>query len=121
MIGYFEIPVSDLDRAMAFYSAVLDVSFERTEIHGHPMALFPDVHQPGRVSGALASGHPYSPADAGVLVYLAVSSISAALERIEQLGGRCVFPKTSTGDFGYVAEFIDSEGNRIALMESLST
>lgn len=117
MVGYFEIPVADLDRAVAFYGHVFQVALARTEIHGHPMALFPDLNQPGRITGALAAGSPYTPADAGVLIYIAVESIHRTLTRIDEMGGTCVFPRTSAGDFGFVAEFIDSEGNRIALLE----
>jgi predicted enzyme related to lactoylglutathione lyase len=37
------------------------------------------------------------------------------LGRIEQAGGRTLVPKTSIGEHGFIAHFIDSEGNRVAL------
>ena len=40
------------------------------------------------------------------------------LELVVKNGGQILYPKTSNGDLGFVAEFKDSEGNRIALHQS---
>jgi len=40
-VRYFEIPVSDLDRAVRFYTSVFAHDFERSQIDGYEMALFP--------------------------------------------------------------------------------
>ena len=44
--------------------------------------------------------------------------IEKTLEKIKSLNAEILFPKTAAGEYGYVAEFKDSEGNRVALFES---
>lgn len=115
MVGYFEIPVRDLDRAAAFYSAVFSVPLQRAEIDGYAMALFPDAREPGKIIGALAQGDSYEPATTGTLVYFSVPEIAEALDVIATVGGSIALPRTDVGDYGFVAEFIDCEGNRVGL------
>lgn len=114
-VVYFEIPVTDLDRAIRFYTAVFGFTFEKTSIDHNEMALFPlsDV-LPG-ISGALAKGEIYIPTLDGVVLYFHTDSIEKTLEKAIANGGAELYPKTSNGELGYVAEFKDSEGNRIAL------
>ncbi len=114
-VNYFEIPVTDMARAMQFYQRVLLVDFELTQIDGHPMALFPyDKNAPG-ITGALASGESYRPGRQGVRIYFTVTDIDATLRRAVEAGGQVLYPKTSIGEHGHVAEFEDSEGNCIAI------
>lgn len=54
----------------------------------------------------------------GAIVYLMVESIDAVLANAEAAGSEILFPKTSIGDEGFVAEIKDSEGNRIALQSA---
>jgi predicted enzyme related to lactoylglutathione lyase len=113
--AYFEIPVTDLDRAVAFYEAVFEIRLERTEIDGYAMALFPfDESKPG-ITGALAKGDVYLPSKTGTIVYLATLDIDRTLERVIAQGGKILYAKKMVSAGLYVAEFEDSEGNRIAL------
>ena len=114
MISYFEIPVSDMDRAMAFYSKVLGLKFDRQSIDGYDMAV---IVSDGPVFGALAKGDVYVPGKAGPVLYFAVSDIRATLARAVAAGGSELYPVKDIGDNGWVAEFADSEGNRIALSQ----
>lgn len=112
---YFEIPVTDMDRAIRFYTQVLRIDLELTQIDGHPMALFPyDPRGPG-ITGALAHGDSYHPGRQGVRIYFAVQDIDATLRRAVEAGGQVLYPQTSIGEHGWVAEFQDSEGNCIAI------
>jgi predicted enzyme related to lactoylglutathione lyase len=114
-VGYFEIPVSDLERAQRFYTAVFEVDLERTVIDGYVMALFPlDPDAPG-AGGALAKGDVYIPGKAGPVLYFSVPDIDAVLARATKLGAMVLYEKKSIGENGFVAEIEDSEGNRIAL------
>ncbi|MDX2147424.1 MAG: VOC family protein [Planctomycetota bacterium] len=117
-VNYFEIPVQDMSRAMRFYERVLLVDFELTEIDGHPMALFPYEPDGAGISGALAHGDSYTPGRQGVRIYFSVVDIDATLQRCLDAGGRVLYPKTSIGEHGFVAEFQDSEGNCIAIRAS---
>lgn len=69
LVCYFEIPVSDLDRAVAFYRAVFGCDFERVAIDGNEMALFPSDAAASGASGALARGDSYVPGRQGVRGY----------------------------------------------------
>jgi hypothetical protein len=115
-VGYFEIPVADLDRASEFYEAVFVVELERATVDGYPMALFPAVDGAPGATGALAKGDVYVPGKAGPILYFAVADIDGVLARAAARGSRVLYPKKVT-PFGPVAEFEDSEGNRIALSE----
>ena len=117
-VGYFEIPVTDINRAKAFYSALLGVDFEDIEIHGNKMALFPFDKNKKHISGALAQGEIYKPSLTGSLIYFSVDDIDDVLKKATFLKAEILFPKTVADNWGYVAEIKDSEGNRIALHQS---
>ena len=112
-VCYFEIPVTNLDRAIQFYESVFGCTLEREEIDGNLMALFPETD--GGITGALAQGDSYIPSQQGARVYFATPSIDDTLNSVVKAGGQILYPKTSIGDQGWVAEFEDSEGNCIAL------
>lgn len=114
-VCYFEIPVTDLERAIAFYANVFGYKFGRMEIDGNEMALFPASDEARGITGALAKGDSYSPGKNGSRVYFSVASIEDTLHRVKLAGGSVLYPKTSVGELGSVAEFEDSEGNCIAL------
>lgn len=114
-VCYFEIPVTDLERAIAFYNAVFDYQFDRTNIDGNEMALFPAFDQASGITGALAKGDSYVPGKQGSRIYFSVVSIKETLQKVKQAGGEVLYPETSVGAYGSVAEFEDSEGNCIAL------
>lgn len=67
------------------------------------------------ISGALAKGESYVPSTNGTLVYFSTNNIDDTLAKVKSNGGKTLYPKTSIGELGMVAEFEDSEGNRIAL------
>ena len=113
-VSYFEIPVTDMERAIAFYQAVFGQTLERTVIDGHDMALFPFDEDGQGITGALAKGDSYTPSITGPRIYFFVDSIEDTLNKVISLGGSIAYPKTLVGDF-WVAEFVDSEGNQIAL------
>jgi uncharacterized protein len=119
-VYYFEIPASDLDRAIAFYSAVFGCEFERVDVDGNRMATFPSLEGGAGASGALAQGDSYIPGTQGVRVYFDTDSIDETVARAIAAGGKVLYPKTSIGELGWVAEFEDSEGNCIALSQPLS-
>jgi hypothetical protein len=117
--AYFEIPVKDMDRAIAFYSKLFSCEFSRDEIHGNEMAFFPSANGAPGISGALARGEIYQPAETGTLIYLSTEDIDNSLALIVEMAGVILFEKTEVASYGYVAEFRDCEGNRIALFQSV--
>ena len=116
-VVYFEIPVNDMDRATRFYSKVFEFKFENQIIDNNEMALFPFVEANSGISGALAKGAIYKPTKDGVLIYFTTANIDETLKLVISNGGKVLYPKTDNG-IGLVAEFEDTEGNRIALYAS---
>lgn len=114
-VNWFEIPATDLDRAQAFYERVLGVELERNEMGPLWMAWFPMTGDGEGASGTLIQNENYTPSHAGTLVYFSVEDIEGTLARIESAGGKVLNGKSSIGEFGFVAHFEDSEGNRVAL------
>lgn len=116
ILTWCEIPVTDINRAKAFYSEMLDVSFLDESMGDFEMAIF--SANPALVSGALVKGKDYSPSKTGTIAYLnAGDDLIPALDRAVKLGGEVLFPKTAIkdGDCGHFAHVTDSEGNRIGL------
>lgn len=114
-ICWFEIPTTDLDRATTFYEAAFAITLRRDSCGGHPMALFPYAEpNPG---GALVAMPEMAPRDNGTLIYLnGGDDLSVVLKRVPAAGGKVVMEKTCIGEaIGYIALFVDSEGNRVGL------
>ncbi len=114
-VCYFEIPVTDLERAITFYTAVFGYELEPVTIDGNDMALFPATDDTSGITGALAKGESYLPGKQGSRIYFSVTSIEDTLQKVQQVGGKVLYPKTAVGSLGSVAEFEDCEGNCIAL------
>lgn len=113
---WFELPTSDLERAVTFYRAVLGHPMRReTSPDGSlEMAVFDPPE--AEMKGALVKGENFTPGLNGALIYLnGGDDLAAPLARVEPAGGRVVMPKTAIGPYGHIALFIDSEGNRVGL------
>jgi predicted enzyme related to lactoylglutathione lyase len=114
-IVYVEIPVTDLQRASRFYEEVFQFSLESKMVDGYSMALFPVAPGSSGASGALVKGDVYVPSKSGPIVYFGTENIDRTLERVRKAGGKILYPEKRLDGIGGVAEFEDSEGNRIAL------
>lgn len=117
-VNWFEIPVTDLKRAMDFYAKV----FPNTELEVYEqskmdmeMAIFKSDREVYGATGALVKGENMIPTTEGTTVYFFCEDVNNQLAIIEELGATVIFPKMEIGENGFIAQFIDSEGNRIAL------
>jgi len=111
---WFEIPVTDMDRAKKFYERLFEVSLEMMDMGNFKMGIFPH----GSVGAALCwSPCHYQPSDHGVTVYMnANPDLQTVLDRVEPCGGKVLMPKKQISpEHGFMALFLDSEGNRLAL------
>jgi predicted enzyme related to lactoylglutathione lyase len=119
MVGWFEIPTIDLDRAIKFYESVFEVKLDKQKFGDLDMAFFPWFEGGNGCSGALVcEPNYYAPQANGLMIYFTARSgnIEIELERIAQSGGKIALPKTLINEeIGYMAIFFDTEGNRVAL------
>ena len=115
-INWFEIPVANFDRAVAFYERIMAVKMPvDSSFPGIRMAMFPS-RDPG-VGGCLVEFEQARPHADGVRVYLnGGENLAAILDRVEAAGGVIVMPKTFLREnIGHIGMFSDSEGNIIGL------
>lgn len=114
-INWFEIPVLDFERAIKFYETVLGIQMQRP-FNEMKYAMFPADMMQGGVGGGLLQEEGYKPSDHGTVVYLnGGEDLSVPLSKVEAAGGSIIMPKTGIGENGFMAHFMDTEGNRVAL------
>ena len=117
-LNWFEIPATDIKRARSFYEKVFSIKMDDMgEMMGMKMVGFPGDMGSGKVNGGLVQSDMHKPSKDGAVVYLnANPSIQAVIDRIEPAGGKVVMPKTQISpEIGWMAFFIDSEGNKVAV------
>jgi len=121
MACWFEIPVSDMNRAVNFYETVFNIKITIQNFGDEVMGWFPaseDKTAPNASGSLIYNPKYYKPGTSGVLLYLAsqTNDVNDELSRIEKAGGKVIVEKTQiTPEIGFMGAFIDTEGNRIAL------
>ena len=117
-----DIPVTNLDRAIKFYSALLGKEVRKMSETGFEYGLLP--HEEQNASGCLcvggdSVGNKNEPSETGPLIYLSVEGrLNEAVGAARVNGGKVLQEKQQIGPHGVRAIIVDSEGNRIALHSS---
>lgn len=114
-ISIFEIPATDISRAVNFYQAILGVNIEKMEMPEMEMGIFPYEEQ--MVTGVIVRAEGYNPSANGVTIYLnGGDNLQVILDKVKNNGGEVIVPKSLHADkSGYYSLFLDSEGNKIGL------
>jgi predicted enzyme related to lactoylglutathione lyase len=113
---HVEIPVSDLEKATAFYGGLFDWKVE----------AIPEMHYVSFDTGAPPGGgfRKAESAEEGLgvpLNYILVDDVEATLEKAKELGaGKVVVGKTPVPDMGWFAVFLDPDGNPVAIWQEKS-
>jgi len=114
-VGWFDIHVSNFERAKKFYEDVFILELVELPIQWGKQALFPFSQDSPNISGAIVEKKDMQPSANTTVVYFETEDCLAEEVRIEQAGGKVVQSKISIGEFGYISIFIDSEGNTVGL------
>jgi len=115
-INWFEIPATNFERAKEFYGKLFDTEIQVMPHTEMKYGILPGDMQDGGITGGIVEGPGYEPSDRGPLIYLnGGEDLSEPLSRVEEAGGKIILPKTSIGSNGFMAQFIDTEGNKVAL------
>ena len=118
-ISWFEIPSTDLARAQKFYETIFGITLNPLDAANIKMRMFPLDDMRNGVGGAIVyNAGFYKPSTTdGPLIYLNGNpDVQIILDKIESAGGKILVPKTQISpEYGYMAVFLDTEGNRIAL------
>ena len=120
-IDWFDVPAADFERAKKFYATIFDKEVKDLPIQTPwKMAGLPNYDSAQRgVGGGILWGTGYKLSNTGVVVYLnAGVDFDNVLARIPKAGGKILVDKRPVGEkaeYGYLAYFLDSEGNRLGL------
>ena len=113
-LTHFAIHIDDLERAKSFYEGVFDWGFNS---YGQAdfLQIKADKSNNGELIGALQS-RKYSPIPEKVIgleCSIGVENIDEIISKVEKNAGTVVMPKTTIPYVGYIAKFLDTEGNLI--------
>ena len=117
-VVWFELPVSDLDRATAFYETAFATKL-RTDERFPNLAMFTRQFETA-VTGALIVDNSHKPSADGAIVYLNCDGdLDGVLKRAQAAGGKVLQEVAQLpGSMGWIAQFRDLDGNRVGLHAS---
>ena len=117
-IQWLEIATTDLERAKGFYSKVFNLEFQFIEMPDSKMYMFGSPNEVGS-TGCLMQAEGSTPSPDGTVVYFSCEDLATEAARVKEAGGNLLIPKTDIGEFGFFAQAIDTEGNRIGLHSNI--
>jgi uncharacterized protein len=113
-LTHFAIHIDNIERARDFYDGVFDWGFNSYG-QGEFLQIKADKSDDGELIGALQS-RKYSPIPEKVIgleCSISVENIDDIIGKVKMNGGQVVMPKTAILYVGYIAKFMDTEGNLI--------
>lgn len=118
IVNWFEIPVTDMQKARSLYEAMLDMKLPVSDFGGVPHAVLSNSDH-SCTSGALISDPARPPVrGSGTVIYLhATDGVSRCVARAVEAGAKVVQPRTEIGPHGAIALIEDLDGNVIGLHE----
>lgn len=116
-VGWFDIFVDDLDRAVAFYETVLGTKLEAMDdpTGSSQMMSFPADMSAYGAGGALTKSSHAKPGVGGTIIYFMAEDVAVEQARVEAAGGVVIRPKFSIGEFGWITLCQDTEGNMFGM------
>ncbi|NQX43322.1 hypothetical protein SAMN05421820_11690 [Pedobacter steynii] len=114
-VGWFDINVSNLERAKKFYETVFNIQLVDFPIEWGKQSAFPSDDEGLNISGALVEKEERLANGSNTIVYFVSEDCVTEEARVEKAGGKISTPKMSIGQFGFVSMIIDTEGNTIGL------
>ena len=114
-VGWFDIYVSDLERAKKFYESVFNIELTGLEGDWDGQLFFPANYDALNISGALVEKKDRIANANNTVVYFVSEDCVTEEARVVRAGGQVITPKMSIGEFGYISIVSDTEGNTIGL------
>lgn len=115
IVSWFEIYVTDMQRAKTFYEAVFNTQLEKLETEGMEYQMFPYQEGGEGSGGALVKMAGVPVGAGGTMVYLSCEDCAVEESRIVPNGGEILKEKFAIGENGFISIAKDSEGNVIGL------
>ncbi len=116
-VGWFDIYVNDMNRALKFYEKVLVQKLEKIQdpTGETNMMSFAGVMTSYGAAGALVKSEYARPGVGGTMIYFSVQDCLQNEELVVPAGGKVIRSKFSIGNFGWVTICEDTEGNMFGL------
>lgn len=120
-VVWFEIYVSNMERATTFYETVLGYNLQEIEVPAEEqsdemrMRMFPGEPEQGGASGALVQMEGYPVGSGGSIVYFGCEDCALEESKVVEAGGQVHQSKMAIGEFGFCTLAIDTEGNLFGL------
>lgn len=116
-VGWFEIYVSDVQRARSFYESVFSVKLEKLPAADPDLEMwvFPYEMAASGSGGAICKMRGLEPGHNSVIVYFSCEDCATQEKKAAASGGKVFKSKTSIGQWGFISLVTDSEGNMIGL------
>ncbi len=108
-IVHFEVPADDVERAKKFYEQLFGWEFQAPQEGYHIIG----TGEGGIGGGMMKRAVP----EHQITIYIGVESVDEYLAKAQSLGATVIMPKTAVPTMGYFAQFLDSEGNGLAIWE----
>ncbi|MDB4902437.1 MAG: glyoxalase [Mucilaginibacter sp.] len=122
-IYWIEIPAKNFERAKSFYETIFNITMNLVPMPRGKYAIFPLDPAALGAGGAIVEGKGYEPSEKSAIIYMdRGDDLDGPLSKVEKAGGKILLPKTkngANGEFGFIAHFIDSEGNRMGLHSNM--
>jgi hypothetical protein len=123
MVGHFEIPADDMERAQAFYSKIFGWNMMvppgmEGQYHLAMTVTTDDKGRPTQIGGINGALYKKSGKEDKTVIVIVVDSIDGHVAKIEAAGGKMVRGKTPVTEMGFYAQAADTEGNVIGLFET---
>ena len=117
-LTHFAIHIDDIERAKSFYDGVFDWGFQS---YGQEdfLQIKADKSENGELIGALQS-RKYSPIPdkiIGLECSISVENIDDIIEKVKANGGQVLMPRTAFSYVGWLAKFLDTEGNLLCAVQ----
>jgi predicted enzyme related to lactoylglutathione lyase len=113
-ITHVDIPVSDMERASAFYSDLF--GWQIAEVPGYEG--YPMWQAPNKISGGGLA--PRGEGFTQPRSYVEVDSIEETLAKVSEQGGTVVMEKSPISETSWWAIFTDPDGNTVGLYEGVT-
>lgn len=114
---HFEIPADDAKRCTTFFTTVFGWEFNSWGDEDYFLTSAGDATQPGIGGAIMKKKDPKQP----LVNSISVPSVDEYLEKVVAAGGAVALPKMSVPTVGYLAYFIDTEGNIHGLWQEDAT
>ncbi len=111
---HFEIPVSDPDKAIAFYKGVFGWTFSQWGEEKYWLVTTGPNEEPGINGGMLLKRAPNQP-QANTI---GVADLDASIQAVTAAGGTIAVPRMPIPGIGWLAYGIDPDGNLFGMMQA---